>query len=285
MTLAILAWQALIFITILLAGRHRGWVTAFWVVWTAVQVVALPLSVLQFCTIVAAFLLARSRAPAMSTDQPARNTKPAQTSIAPPSKHASSQDDRALKPTPINQHVPEPGSLLASVAAWSDDLNRKTNDWAETEQIKRQAKEQIKTDNFASEKEEKLMKEALARDQALSHEIQQELAKDEVLAELYQGYLQEYSKSPKTVWERQLHEEMALKAARGELDLLKLMVEKGPRFVKTFLRLRKVLDDDDGSSAGERGSLMLSEDLDENPVVFGRNLNDWMAKFKETRSK
>jgi len=51
MELGILGWQLLILITIVVAGRSRGIAVIFWVIWTAVQVFALPLSILQFGTI------------------------------------------------------------------------------------------------------------------------------------------------------------------------------------------------------------------------------------------
>jgi len=47
----ILAWQAIIFVSIALGGRKRGWIVGFWVVWTLLQVFALWLSVIQFGTI------------------------------------------------------------------------------------------------------------------------------------------------------------------------------------------------------------------------------------------
>lgn len=63
MTIAILIWQAIIFITIAASGRARGWVVAFWVVWTIVQVVTLPLSVIQFATIAIAYFLFKGSKP------------------------------------------------------------------------------------------------------------------------------------------------------------------------------------------------------------------------------
>lgn len=51
MIVAVLSWQAIIFLSIALSGRRRGLVLAFWVVWTLVQVFALWLSVVQFGTI------------------------------------------------------------------------------------------------------------------------------------------------------------------------------------------------------------------------------------------
>lgn len=59
MTLAILAWQLLIFASICMSRRWRTWMIAFWVVWTVFQVAAFSLSVIQFATIAAAAALTR----------------------------------------------------------------------------------------------------------------------------------------------------------------------------------------------------------------------------------
>lgn len=53
----ILAWQAIIFFSIALGGRKRGWIVGFWVVWTIFQVFALWLSFVQFGTILLAWLI------------------------------------------------------------------------------------------------------------------------------------------------------------------------------------------------------------------------------------
>lgn len=63
MTIAILAWQALIFFTIALGGRARGWLIAFWVIWTLIQVATFPLSVIQFFTIFLATLISSGAKP------------------------------------------------------------------------------------------------------------------------------------------------------------------------------------------------------------------------------
>lgn len=63
MTIAILIWQAIIFITIAASGRARGWVVAGWVVWTVIQVATLPLSVIQFATIAIAYFLFKGSKP------------------------------------------------------------------------------------------------------------------------------------------------------------------------------------------------------------------------------
>lgn len=57
----ILAWQAIIFVSIALGGRKRGWVVGFWVVWTLLQVFALWLSVIQFGTICLAWSIFGSK--------------------------------------------------------------------------------------------------------------------------------------------------------------------------------------------------------------------------------
>lgn len=59
MGIAVIVWQIFIFFTIFISGHKRGWVAAFWVIWTLVQVYALPLSIVQFFTIFLAFSLAK----------------------------------------------------------------------------------------------------------------------------------------------------------------------------------------------------------------------------------
>ena len=73
MTIAILIWQAIIFITIAASGRARGWVVAFWVVWTIVQVATLPLSVIQFATIAIAYSLFKSNKAKAAIAPPVRD--------------------------------------------------------------------------------------------------------------------------------------------------------------------------------------------------------------------
>jgi DNA helicase-4 len=58
MSIAIIGWQIFIFITIVVSGRKAGWISAFWVIWTLVQVYALPLSIIQFVTIIIAYSFA-----------------------------------------------------------------------------------------------------------------------------------------------------------------------------------------------------------------------------------
>jgi len=58
MSEAVLGWQVVIFLTILLSGRFHKSIVAFWVIWTIVQIFALWLSILQFITIFFASYLA-----------------------------------------------------------------------------------------------------------------------------------------------------------------------------------------------------------------------------------
>lgn len=60
MSIAVIGWQIFIFVTIFISERNRGWVAAFWVLWTLVQVYALPLSAIQFLTIFLGYKLAGS---------------------------------------------------------------------------------------------------------------------------------------------------------------------------------------------------------------------------------
>lgn len=70
----VLIWQAIIFMSIAFSGRHRGWVVAFWVVWTILQVFALWLSVVQFGTIWLAWSLFGGKESATPT--PAQRGEP-----------------------------------------------------------------------------------------------------------------------------------------------------------------------------------------------------------------
>ena len=58
MSIAIIGWQIFIFFTIVVSGRKAGWVSAFWVIWTIVQIYALPLSIIQIVTIFIAYSIA-----------------------------------------------------------------------------------------------------------------------------------------------------------------------------------------------------------------------------------
>lgn len=73
MTIAVLIWQAIIFFSIALAGRARGWVVTFWILWTILQVFAFWLSVVQFGTIWLAWSLFGSK---KSAPVPTRPTPP-----------------------------------------------------------------------------------------------------------------------------------------------------------------------------------------------------------------
>lgn len=61
MSIAVVVWQVFIFLTLVISGKRRGWVAAFWAIWTLVQVYALPLSIIQFITIAVGFLVAKPR--------------------------------------------------------------------------------------------------------------------------------------------------------------------------------------------------------------------------------
>lgn len=91
MTIAVLAWQAIIFLSIALSGRYRGGVTAFWVVWTLVQVFALWLSVVQFGTIALAWWMFGRRAMPPPSSPQKRSGPP-----APPGRVGSELAAQAL---------------------------------------------------------------------------------------------------------------------------------------------------------------------------------------------
>ena len=67
MSTAVLIWQAIIFVSIALGGRKRGWIVGFWVVWTILQVFALWLSVIQFGTIWLAWAIFGKKTPAVES--------------------------------------------------------------------------------------------------------------------------------------------------------------------------------------------------------------------------
>lgn len=61
MGIAVIGWQLFIFFTIVISGKKCGWVAMFWVIWTIVQIYALPLSVVQLFTISLAYSLAKPK--------------------------------------------------------------------------------------------------------------------------------------------------------------------------------------------------------------------------------
>lgn len=73
----ILAWQAIIFVSIALGGSKRGWIVAFWVVWTLLQVFALWLSVIQFGTIWLAWSIFGNKTPRADPVPPPQKVDPA----------------------------------------------------------------------------------------------------------------------------------------------------------------------------------------------------------------
>ncbi|KAB8198748.1 AAA family ATPase [Lysobacter maris] len=73
----ILAWQVIIFVSIALGGRKRGWIVGFWVVWTLLQVFALWLSVIQFGTIWLAWSIFGSKTSGAAVAPPPPKLDPA----------------------------------------------------------------------------------------------------------------------------------------------------------------------------------------------------------------
>lgn len=61
MSLAIAGWQILIFLTIVISGRAFRLTAGLWIIWTFFQIYTLPLSFVQFATILIAYLVAKSR--------------------------------------------------------------------------------------------------------------------------------------------------------------------------------------------------------------------------------
>lgn len=116
MTLAILAWQLLIVITIVASGKRRGIASLLWSLWTLVQVSALPLSVLQFITI---FITYKLTSPSTIDEGKPQTTQP-EVNLEPKfeNKKATSSNVRII-PRPNNAiaavHVPlEINSTISS---------------------------------------------------------------------------------------------------------------------------------------------------------------------------
>ncbi len=61
MSVAVIGWQVLIFLTIIFSGRARSTVIGFWVIWTVIQVGVFWLSAVQFLTIAAAYAISREK--------------------------------------------------------------------------------------------------------------------------------------------------------------------------------------------------------------------------------
>ncbi len=270
MTEAVLAWQALIFFSIVLAGRYRFWVIAFWVVWTALQVFTLPLSLLQFGTIAAAAALFRST-PSTGQSAPAGPNPTAKpTTLAATSP---SQKESAKEPARAKTAIAEQG-LLGKMEAWSAELKRKTDELAREQQFRLAAEQRIKTEGFSCVLEERVMKEALARDQQLTRDIESSLATDAVLARLYHAYLKEGGTLPPTVRDRQLAEEIALKSARTERDTLDAIIDGGPGFKGHYEEACRLLSELDAASLEAQRHLMLHD----------RHLDDWLADVQALRA-
>lgn len=97
MSIAVLGWQVFIFLTIAFAGSGRGAVTAFWVVWTIIQVVALPLSIIQFLTIIFANSL--------FSDNKEVKSKQSKSTVPDPADLRLEQDRRRLEEIANKQKV------------------------------------------------------------------------------------------------------------------------------------------------------------------------------------
>ncbi|HEV7271080.1 hypothetical protein [Pseudoxanthomonas sp.] len=268
MTEAVLAWQALIFASIGLTGRWRGWVIAFWVVWTIIQVVALPLSLLQFGTIAAAAALFGSKHPAKQS--PPAESKP---QLKPPVAATPSASSAATNKSSLAKFASTADAWARKADAWSAEIQRKSAERLQEQHFRLEAEQQIKTEGFSCALEERVMREAFARDQQLTHEVQTELAKDAVLAKLYRAALGERERLPKGVGERQLTERYALEAARTERGTLDKIIDEGPDYRRHYFESRKLLSALDAESSDGEAHLML----------YGRHLNDWLAEVEALR--
>lgn len=267
MTEAILAWQALIFASIMLAGRWRGWIIAFWIVWTLLQVAALPLSVLQFGTIAVGAWVFRAKSPAghsSSEEAEATATRPGIT----PRSSPEPQNAPAL--TRLASYAAE---IAGQAEAWSVESQRRLDELRREQQFRKAAEQKIKTEGFSCALEERVMRQALARDQQLAEELKQALGKDGVLRKLYDANLKRLEYEPQSVLERQEAEKEALKIAKTERELLDRLIDTGPEFKRHYFEAERLLSDLDAASIGAEAHLQL----------HGRHLNDWLADVKALR--
>ncbi|WP_396617305.1 hypothetical protein ACHZ97_08380 [Lysobacter soli] len=248
MTEAVLAWQIFIFASIGLAGRWRGWAIAFWGVWTIVQVGAIPLSILQFGTIALAAALFRSSARVEQDLAVDTSRQSCSGEVQPPPPQGES---------PLAAGLSQANGVLRT---WEQRIEASRQEW----QFQQAAKRYIKTEGFSCALEERVMKEALARDQQLTQELQTELAKDSVLAKLYCAALARYG-TPNTVQSRQTAERAALDAARSTRQTLDTIIDSGPDFKRHYFdALKKGAESVEAHSASDR----LTQPLASLPVAI-----------------
>jgi hypothetical protein len=287
MTTTVLAWQALIFLSIGVAGRWRGYVIAFWIVWTVLQVVALPLSVLQFGTILVAALLFRRRTPEPNQDTAQKNPSTRRSAVP---QSLPSEGNRGNSAPPNPAPPAQTGDTNPIVSALAE-LKHASAEWVRRANFESAANKQIKTDGFSCELEERVMKEALARDHALTREIQSELSKDSVLGKLYHGYLAEQVPQEGTVAERQIHEQVALEIARRELAHFEMLIEGGPDLRRAYISIPKDKIDAikaaiaDASAGQVTPTTIGPSDPDAHLMVLGRHINEWLDEVEASRRR
>lgn len=264
MTTAVLIWQAIIFVSIAVAGRKRGWVVAFWIVWTMIQISALPLSVLQFGTIAIAAGLFAHRKPLDTSNAFASDANGGTTRAS------------TLQATQSNAMPPQPSKSEDTLASWA----ARTDAWAEQQRLKlkfeQAAEESIKTEGFTCDLEERVMKEALARDRALVSEIESELSKDLVLTKLYHAVIAEGGGLPKAVQERQFKQRAAIKVAKAHRSSFDQVLSMGDSRETYFEMLRRFASIQ--SPAGEDVG-------DAHLYLLGRHWNEWLADVEASRAR
>lgn len=288
MTAAILGWQVVIFATIALAGRWRGWMIAVWVAWTLAQVAVLPLSVIQFGTIAFAALMFPVRQAgrqASAADMPRRTA--ASASIREVREPEQRDAPRALGAKTAASAKSPP--LLKTMDVWATDLERKTKVWSdegiERNEFKLGAMERIKTEGFSCALEEEVMRGALAADQRLKLAIEAELAKDPILAKLYWAHLAEQT-ARQRVLERQVQLEVALKAARSHREILQMLVQNGSEYRETYYEATRIAERvfaapaPDRQSAGAQATIQHSVPVDPELFLFGRHMDDWVSNVE-----
>ncbi len=260
LTTAVLVWQAAIFFSIGLAGRWRWWVVAGWIAWTILQVVVLPLSVVQFGSIALAMMVFGRPRPSVLTATPNLEL--------PQRRPTVSVDPPPMPSTPVSP-------VLNAINEWACDLEVRTKAWAE-ETIEHNrhtmsAREHIKTESFESPLEEAVMRDALAEDQRLTREIEAELAKDPILGELFRCALaaRPASDGPRILM-RQLSEKMALKSARAFREELETLVSGGEAYRNAYYDAMKRTAVVLPSNPSERNG-------EEYRMRYGRRIEEWVA--------
>lgn len=260
-----LIWQVVIFASIALAGRLRLWAIAFWCIWTLFQVLSYPLSLLQFGTIAISALLFRHRRHSNS-DTSSEWQPPFRSLHSPPA------------PSPQAQSASD---LLDKLNEFSKHMERTSFEIRKEAEFESQAQQRIRATGFTCEAEERVMKAALARDQALSREIQDTIGGNPLLAELYRSSLAKLTDSgpesggTATIHSRQSRESCALKLAQHYLDWLIKLTNEGPEYRKIVYTSKESL------FLHQKGRSPSDQERSEMQSILGRHIEDWVVDIQK----